>query len=100
MYTSCQVSHWTALRAYARIIQVFCVCHVHDIYRTCLYALPSRAAVLAVYAAEALLLAFALKLKVAAAGREAGGGRTVRTGLGTAGYSSAIATVVAACSTS
>lgn len=44
-----------------------------------------RAAVLAVYAAEALLLAFALKLKVAAAGREAGGGRSVRTGLGTAG---------------
>ena len=40
---------------------------------------------LAVYAAEALLLAFALKLKVAAAGREAGGGRSVRTGLGTAG---------------
>lgn len=40
---------------------------------------------LAVYAAEALLLAFALKLKVAAAGREAGGRRTVRSGLGTAG---------------
>lgn len=50
------------------------------------FAFLCRAAVLAVYAAEALLLAFALKLKVAAAGREAGGGRSVRSGLGTAGY--------------
>ncbi len=52
--------------------------------RTC------RAAVLAVYAAEALLLAFALKMKVAAAGRAAGGGRSSRSagGLraGAAGY--------------
>jgi len=54
----------------------------------CPVSVPCRASVLAVYAAEALLLAFTLKMKVAAAGRAADGGRgSGRSALGTAGCS-------------
>ncbi len=48
--------------------------------------LPRRAALLAVYAAEAMLLAFMLKMKVAAALRSAGGGSGSRPAASSVGY--------------